>query len=260
MRRLRVGYLSLFIFIHVAVTVIHTLLLLTTPEITYVYVDMAAYLCSGLIIWFVLSVNFRNELVSKHGWVVYVSSWLAVCVMVLMDIGLNVYHATSHNDILNPIYDAYTLYAIYMFMPVPYLLQPFVLGSAVTLCYIINYSFVITGKEDNQMHSILNEAIYLSCVNLLGIFFRLMRDIALRTTFLDRRQYVEENLLLRYARDQERSLLLSILPAQIADRLQEDVKNRIERSKQQHQQRSQVDLRRSSDSQTLRRWRQPNHG
>ncbi|KPU77597.1 uncharacterized protein Dana_GF24856, isoform C [Drosophila ananassae] len=234
MRRLRVGYLSLFIFIHVAVTVIHTLLLLTTPEIT--------------------------ELVSKHGWVVYASSWLAVCVMVLMDIGLNVYHATSHNDILNPIYDAYTLYAIYMFMPVPYLLQPFVLGSAVTLCYIINYSFVITGKEDNQMHSILNEAIYLSCVNLLGIFFRLMRDIALRTTFLDRRQYVEENLLLRYARDQERSLLLSILPAQIADRLQEDVKNRIERSKQQHQQRSQVDLRRSSDSQTLRRWRQPNHG
>ncbi|XP_017023035.1 adenylyl cyclase X E-like [Drosophila kikkawai] len=260
MRRLRVGYLSLFIFIQVAVTVIHTLLLLTTPEITYVYVDMVAYMCSGLVIWLVLSVNFRSELVSKHGWVVYASSWLAVCVMVLMDIGLNVYHATSHNDILNPIYDAYTLYAIYMFMPVPYLLQPIVLGAAVTLCYIINYSFVITAKDDNQMHSIMNEAIYLSCVNLLGIFFRLMRDIALRTTFLDRRQYVEENLLLRYARDQERSLLLSILPAQIADRLQEDVKNRIERSKQQHQQRSQMDLRRSADSQTLKRWRQPNDG
>ncbi|EDV50278.1 adenylyl cyclase X E isoform X1 [Drosophila erecta] len=260
MRRLRVGYLSLFIFIHVAVTVIHTLLLLTTPEIKYVYVDMVAYMSSALLIWVVLSVNFRSDLVSKHGWVVYATSWLAVCVMVLMDIGLNVYHATSHNDILNPIYDAYTLYAIYMFMPVPYLLQPFVLGSAVTLCYIINYSFVITAKDDNQMHSILNEAIYLSCVNLLGIFFRLMRDIALRTTFLDRRQYVEENLLLRYARDQERSLLLSILPAQIADRLQEDVKNRIERSKQQHQQQSQLDLRRSADSQTLKRWRQPDHG
>ncbi|KAH8379844.1 hypothetical protein KR009_007571 [Drosophila setifemur] len=260
MRRLRVGYLSLFIFIQVAVTVVHTLLLLTTPEIKYVYVDMVAYMCSGLVIWLVLSVNFRSELVSKHGWVVYASSWMAVSVMVLMDIGLNVYHATSHNDILNPIYDAYTLYAIYMFMPVPYLLQPFLLGCAVTFCYIINYGFVITAKEDNQMHSILNEAIYLSCVNLLGVFFRLMRDIALRTTFLDRRQYVEENLLLRYARDQERSLLLSILPAQIADRLQEDVKNRIERSKQQHQQRSQLDLRQSADSQTLKRWRQPDHG
>ncbi|XP_034655456.1 adenylyl cyclase X E-like isoform X1 [Drosophila subobscura] len=260
MRRLRVGYLSLFIFIQLQVTITHTLLLLTTPDISFVYVDMAAYMASGVVIWLILSVNFRNELVSKHGWIVYVSSWLAVCVMVLMDIGLNVYHATSHNYILNPIYDAYTLYAIYMFMPVPYLLQPFVLGSAVTLCYIFNYIFVITSKEDNQMHSILNEAIYLSCVNLLGIFFRLMRDIALRTTFLDRRQYVEENLLLRYARDQERSLLLSILPNQIADRLQEDVKNRIERSKQQHQQRSHVDTQRTTDSQNLKRWRQPDHG
>lgn len=71
------------------------------------------------------------------------------------DIGLNIYHATSNNDILNPIYDAYTLYAIYMFMPIPYILQPCILGVAVTICYIINYSFVITSKETNQMHSIL---------------------------------------------------------------------------------------------------------
>ncbi|XP_068142112.1 adenylyl cyclase X E isoform X1 [Drosophila tropicalis] len=259
MRRLRVGYLSLFIFIQLFVSILHALLLLTSSERSLVYMDMAVYLVSGVLIWFILSVNFRNELVCKYNWIVYASSWLAVSVMVLMDIGLNVYHATSSNNILNPIYDAYTLYAIYMFMPVPYLLQPFVLGTAVTLCYIINYSFVITSKEDNQMHSILNEAIYLSCVNLLGIFFRLMRDIALRTTFLDRRQYVEENLLLRYARDQERSLLLSILPNQIADRLQEDVKNRVERSKRQHQQRSHIDLRSSDNSQTLKRWRQPDH-
>lgn len=100
----------------------------------------------------------------------------------------------------------------------------------------------------------------MSCVNFLGIFFRLMRDIALRTTFLDRRQYVEENLLLRYARDQERSLLLSILPAQIADRLQEDVRNRIERSKQQHHHRRGINQNCSNNSQALRRWRQPDHG
>jgi len=87
-----------------------------------------------------------------------------------------------------------------------------------------------------------------------------MRDIALRTTFLDRRQYVEENLLLRYARDQERSLLLSILPAQIADRLQEDVRNRIERSKQQHQQRTGFQQSIHNNSQALKRWRQPDHG
>lgn len=41
-----------------------------------------------------------------------------------------------------------------MFMPIPYILQPCILGVAVTICYIINYSFVITAKEANQMHSI----------------------------------------------------------------------------------------------------------
>ncbi|KAH8418221.1 hypothetical protein KR222_001475 [Zaprionus bogoriensis] len=260
MRRLRIGYLSIFIFIEVLVAVTHALLLLTSSDMSNTYVDMAAYVITSLVIWFILSVNFRSELISKHNWIVYASSWLAVSVMVLMDIGLNIYHATSNNDILNPIYDAYTLYSIYMFMPIPYILQPFILGAAVTICYIINYSFVITSKETDQMHSIFNEAIYLSCVNMLGIFFRLMRDIALRTTFLDRRQYVEENLLLRYARDQERSLLLSILPAQIADRLQEDVRNRIERSKRQHQHCAGLDHRVNKNSQTLKRWRQPDRG
>ncbi|XP_023169792.2 adenylyl cyclase X E isoform X2 [Drosophila hydei] len=260
MRRLRIGYLSIFIFIELLVTFTHALLVFTSADLTYAYVDMIAYVVTGVLIWLILSVNFRNELISKHGWLIYASTWLAVSLLVLMDIGLNVYHATSNNDILNPIYDAYTLYAIYMFMPIPHVLQPFILGTAVTICYIINYSFVISSKEANQMHSILNEAIYLSCVNFLGIFFRLMRDIALRTTFLDRRQYVEENLLLRYARDQERSLLLSILPAQIADRLQEDVRNRIERSKQQHHRRPGFDPGCNKNSQALRRWRQPDHG
>ncbi|XP_017842246.1 adenylyl cyclase X E [Drosophila busckii] len=267
MRRLRVGYLSIFVFIELLVTITHALLLLTSSDLTFVYIDMCAYVGSGLLIWLILSINFHSDLISKHIWIVYASTWLAVSVMVLMDIGLNIYHATSNNDILNPIYDAYILYAIYMFMPIPYILQPFILGSAVTICYIINYSLVITYKEtnqnQNQMHSIFIEAIYLSCVNCLGIFFRLMRDIALRTTFLDRRQYVEENLLLRYARDQERSLLLSILPAQIADRLQEDVRNRIERSKQQQQQQQQrrsMHRRVSNNSQALKRWRQPDHG
>ncbi|XP_032598673.2 adenylyl cyclase X E isoform X2 [Drosophila grimshawi] len=260
MRRLRIGYLSIFIFIELLVTFTHALLLLTSSDLTYSYIDMGSYVITGLLIWLILSVNFHSELISKHGYLIYASSWMAVSIMVLMDIGLNIYHATTNNDILNPIYDAYTLYAIYMFMPIPYILQPFILGTAVTICYIINYSFVITSKEENRMHSILNEAIYLSSVNCLGIFFRLMRDIALRTTFLDRRQYVEENLLLRYARDQERTLLLSILPAQIADRLQEDVRNRIERSKQQHKQRADFDQCVSNNSQALKRWRQPDRG
>lgn len=84
MRRLRIGYLSIFIFIELLVTMTHALLLLTSSDLTYAYIDMITYVVTGLVIWLILSVNFRSELISKHNWVVYASSWLAVSVMVLM--------------------------------------------------------------------------------------------------------------------------------------------------------------------------------
>lgn len=84
MRRLRIGYLSIFIFIELLVTMTHALLLLTSSDLTYAYIDMVTYVVTGLVIWLILSVNFRSELISKHNWVVYASSWLAVSVMVLM--------------------------------------------------------------------------------------------------------------------------------------------------------------------------------
>lgn len=84
MRRLRIGYLSIFIFIELLVTFTHALLLLTSSDLTYAYIDMVAYVVTGLLIWLILSVNFRNELISKHGWLIYASSWLAVSILVLM--------------------------------------------------------------------------------------------------------------------------------------------------------------------------------
>lgn len=84
MRRLRIGYLSIFIFIELLVTITHALLLLTSSDLTYAYIDMVTYVVTGLVIWLILSVNFRSELISKHNWVIYASSWLAVSVMVLM--------------------------------------------------------------------------------------------------------------------------------------------------------------------------------
>jgi len=84
MRRLRIGYLSIFIFIELLVSLTHALLLFTSSDMTYAYIDMGAYVATGLIMWLILSINFRNELISKHTWIVYASSWLAVSVMVLM--------------------------------------------------------------------------------------------------------------------------------------------------------------------------------
>lgn len=44
---------------------------------------------------------------------------------------------------------------------------------------------------------------YLLSINFFGVYVRLQTEVAIRRAFLDRRECVEGNLLLRYARDQE---------------------------------------------------------
>lgn len=50
-----------------------------------------------------------------------------------------------------------------------------------------------------------------------------MNEIAIRRTFLDRRECVVGNLLLKFARNQENDLLLSILPDHTAQALEKDI-------------------------------------
>ena len=93
-------------------------------------------------------------------------------------------------------------------MPIPDDLNTIVLGLAATLSYMICYGFVTyryraENNNEKKYNMLASEGIFLLCINLLGLFTRLTKEIAIRTTFLDRRQCVEENLLLRYARDQE---------------------------------------------------------
>lgn len=71
--------------------------------------------------------------------------------------------------------------------------------------------------------------VFLLCVNFFGIYFRLLNEVAIRRAFLDRRECVEGNLLLRFARDQEKNLLLSILPAHTASALEKAIRGMIEK-------------------------------
>lgn len=170
--------------------------------------DIFAYLTCALLVWGILALNFRTELIKRYTWVMYVTSWLAVCILALTDIGVSVYHAVINLDILRPAYGSYILYAVYIFMPLPDNVHAFMLGLAVTISYLIDYAFVTYRKHPDGSHrldvnKLITEGIFLLSINLLGVYFRMMKEIAIRTTFLDRRQYVEENLLLRHAREEE---------------------------------------------------------
>lgn len=49
----------------------------------------------------------------------------------------------------------------------------------------------------------MSDLVFLLGVNFFGVYVRLQNEVAIRRAFLDRRECVEGNLLLRYARDQE---------------------------------------------------------
>lgn len=98
-------------------------------------------------------------------------------------------------------------------MPITEDIHAFILGVAVSVCYMILFLFVTYRRRvdgsgngfarEMDLQKVVSEAIFMACVNLLGLFFRLTREVAIRTTFLDKRQCVEETLVLRAARDQE---------------------------------------------------------
>ncbi|XP_050335093.1 adenylyl cyclase X E isoform X2 [Bactrocera neohumeralis] len=240
MNRLRLSHLGLFIFILILIAIVHSLLIIITfpkNENRDIYLDIGIYMGCTLIILIVLLFNFRLTLNKRYEWLTFSSIWLAISTLVIMDISIPIYRAVKDYSIIVPTYYSFIIYATYIFMPITEDVHAFVLGVSVSFCYMILFLFVtyrrrLDGSREMDVPKIVSEAIFMACVNLLGLFFRLTREVAIRTTFLDKRQCVEETLVLRAARDQEKSLLLSIIPAQIANKIEEDVKMRIEHLKE----------------------------
>ncbi|XP_049813125.1 adenylate cyclase type 2-like [Schistocerca nitens] len=71
--------------------------------------------------------------------------------------------------------------------------------------------------------AVATEVIYMACINLIGIFFRLLNEIAIRRTFLDHRANIETTFKLQFEKSQEEHLMLSILPRHIVDVVKEDI-------------------------------------
>lgn len=115
------------------------------------------------------------------------------------------YHTLIHQQTppLRPAYECYILFIIYTFLPLTQHIQCVVLGALTTGCYLIEMS-LITYRHDEQIASkCVTEFIFLLCVNFFGFYFRMMNEVAIRRAFLDRRECVEGNMLLKLARDQE---------------------------------------------------------
>jgi len=120
-----------------------------------------------------------------------------------------------------------------MFLPIPNILAPLALGIVVSSIYILYYLYYVASKyryeisNSTHVNHMVADISHFFCLNLLGVFFRVMREILVRSSFLDRHQFVMEDIWLRNARAQEKVFLHSILPQQISQPIQDDIRNRI---------------------------------
>ena len=69
------------------------------------------------------------------------------------------------------------------------------------------------------------------CVNLTGWYLRYVCDINMRRGFLDKRGCIETTFRLKFEKEQEESLLLSIIPKHIASHVGDEIKKFIDKLK-----------------------------
>ncbi|CAH0724707.1 unnamed protein product, partial [Brenthis ino] len=126
---------------------------------------------------------------------------------------------------LRPAYSTMALLSVYIFLPMRNNYLAIFLGVIVSVVYIFVFAFS-TYFEDPKVELVVAcEVIFLIGVNLMGIYFRLMNEIVTRRSFLDRRACVESTLRLKFVKDQEERLMLSILPEHIVSRVRHDIRN-----------------------------------
>lgn len=139
---------------------------------------------------------------------------------------------TQHFRHLRPMYASHNLLLIYIFLPIPDNIIVCLLGLMTSISYTIVMVFVSYASDEHKVIKVLSEVFFLIGINFMGIFFRLMNEIDIRRNFLDRRECVQKNLSLKFERNQEKELLLSILPEHIAEKMEKDIKTMIEKLKQ----------------------------
>ncbi|XP_061387386.1 adenylyl cyclase X E-like [Musca vetustissima] len=180
------------------------------------------------------SIYLKKDFVNQHSYIQYLVSWLISLIMSLTDFMIGILAYTLNDDILRPCYCGYTISCIYLFMPIPRVLPQMLLAFAISVLYGLCSTFAaFTKSTENEnmnvdLRTLLPDLIFIIGLNVIGLCNRIRRDCAARRVLLTRHLNVQENFLLKFAKDQEHSLLISIIPAQIAEKIGQEIKTRIE--------------------------------
>ncbi|KRG06756.1 uncharacterized protein Dmoj_GI13927, isoform E [Drosophila mojavensis] len=236
--RLRANNVYVFQALHAFLTLLHCgLLIATCMHLQLVYIDIICYMVSAVIVIVAMWVNVNVKLGLKYKWLKYVTSTTAALCVLLVDMGTNFYHEHFNDWFLETFFDTYIIIMIYMFFPIPDIPPAMGLAATISAIYIIYYVLFL-GSLNLGEHSRFGETIenlfYYISLNMMCTYFLIMREIVVRASFLDRHQYVMEDIALRSARATERIFLHTILPPQIAQPIQDEIRNRIKIGQKHH--------------------------
>ncbi|KMY89990.1 adenylyl cyclase X E isoform X2 [Drosophila simulans] len=234
--RLMISSLTVFVpMLIILIVALQVIIWSFTEYNKYIYINAIFDLGSLILVTGLLSINFFEGFINRHRWVLTFTSTLSAYVVVLGDIAFNTYYYYKSAWPLNTLYDVFVLCMIYMFLPIPSSKAAALLAISVSLTYVIYFIHFMAFNEHNvakYVHGLDIVSIdffhYLG-FNMMGIFFRIMNDTMVRSSFLDRYQFITEEIWLRQARRQESLLLDSILPPQIAKPIQKSIKEKIMR-------------------------------
>ncbi|XP_063240231.1 adenylate cyclase type 2-like isoform X2 [Bacillus rossius redtenbacheri] len=231
-QRLQHGYFSVFLVLQIVVSLGHISAVVALDGLAHTWPDVVCYvllmLLCGPLVWLLV----QEKKAEEYPCVPFASSCAVVLVMVAADLTLTLHHAGAHDSgagaVVRPSFTTHSLLACYMFLPLSNNVQVLVLGVSISLCHLVALGSVVYSGQPRLWQKLTSDAVYLICVNFHGLYFRLLNEISLRRTFLDRRACVEATHKLQYEKTQEEHLLLSILPRHIVDSVRDDIRRIIQ--------------------------------
>ncbi|CAH2239534.1 jg21538 [Pararge aegeria aegeria] len=217
-----VSLLVLFSTVHIILVIAYTY----NEQIQWpsTYLSMAMYILRIALPSLSFCKCVYKPLKKRWFWIPILVTFVLTADLVMSDIAVAIF-SSFEGMLLRPAYSTTALLSVYIFLPMRNNFLAIILGVLVSVVYTFVFAFFTYYENPNVGIVVACEVIYLIGVNLMGVYFRLMNEIVTRRSFLDRRACVESTLRLKFVKDQEERLMLSILPEHIVSRVRHDIRN-----------------------------------
>lgn len=241
LRRINHAMLIVYLLIQVFISTVFIITLCVTKPLTGAAApEMTAHgatmIVSFSLLFYVYNEKTFHEFPRQH---ILLSGFVAVCLFTI-DVAMTLYfheEEVAHSDYRQVVFGnpIYVILVVYMFLPIQRKWQVVSIAVLLTAGYLSLQYYAINTvfAEDtygNRVTKMVVNCLILICVNVVGVYWRFMSEVAFRRAFLDKRGNLESKFKLDAEKKREETLLLSVLPKNIMQQVKADFRNMIGRT------------------------------